>query len=384
MNLEKRNIPIALPMTGQEEWDSLKDPIMSGWVTQGPKVACFENLFAEIHGVKHALGVTSCTTGLHLILAAMDIKPGDEVVLPSFTWVATANVVLHCGATPVFVDVDPTTFNINIEQAIAAVTTRTKVVIAVHLFGLCADINSLRSGLPGHVKIVEDAACAAGATTAEGYAGALGDAASFSFHPRKSVTTGEGGMVTTNDDELSEKMRQLSNHGATISEEQRHHGPRPYLLPDFNLLGYNYRMTDLQGAVGCVQIQKLKQFIDERVTWAEYYRKELGDIECLHLPQEPAEGSHGWQSFVTMIDPEKSPISRNDLMEKLQVDGISTRPGTHAIHMLNYYRERYGFNDTDFPGALACNDNSMAIPLHNRMVAEDYQYIVQKLKIYLD
>ena len=384
INLEKRNIPISLPMLGEEEWNAIKEPIMSGWVTQGPKVARFEKLFAEIHGVRHALGVTSCTTGLHLILAAMDIKPGDEVIVPSFTWVATANVVLHCGAKPVFVDVDPMTFNINIDQAIAAVTPRTKAVIAVHLFGLCADIKSLRAGLPEYVKIVEDAACAAGATTAEGYAGALGDAASFSFHPRKSVTTGEGGMVTTNNDELAEKMTQLRNHGATISEEQRHHGSRPYLLPDFNLLGYNYRMTDLQGAVGCVQIQKLKEFIDDRAYWAEYYRKELGDIECLQLPQEPAEGSHGWQSFATMIDPEKSPISRNDLMEKLLADGISTRPGTHAIHMLNYYRDRYDFKDTDFPGALVCNDNSMAIPLHNRMVTEDYQYVVQQLKVYLD
>lgn len=384
VKLKKRNIPISLPMLGEAEWNAVKEPIMSGWVTQGPKVALFEKLFAEMHEVKYALGVTSCTTGLHLILTAMNIASGDEVIIPSFTWVATANVVLHCGAKPIFVDVDPSTFNINIDQVIAAVTPRTKAVIAVHLFGLCVDIKSLRAGLPEHIKIVEDAACAAGATTADGYAGSLGDAASFSFHPRKSVTTGEGGMVTTNDETLAEKLTQLRNHGATISEEQRHHGPRPYLLPDFNLLGYNYRMTDLQGAIGCVQIQKLKHFINERAYWAEFYHKELGDIPCLQLPQKPTEGSHGWQSFTTMIDPEKSPVSRNHLMEKLQDDGISTRPGTHAIHMLKYYRDRYGFRNTDFPGALACNDHSMAIPLHNRMLAEDYQYVVQQLKVYLD
>ena len=381
--LNKRNIPISLPMLGDDEWHALKEPIMSGWVTQGPKVAEFERKFSEIHGVKHSLGVTSCTTGLHLILAALDIQAGDEVIVPSFTWVATANVVLHCGATPVLVDVDPQTFNINVDQALAAVTSKTKAVIAVHLFGLCADIKSLRERLPQHVKIIEDAACAAGAMTAEGTAGSLGDAASFSFHPRKSVTTGEGGMVTTNDDALAEKMVQLRNHGATISKEQRHHGPRPYLLPDFNLLGYNYRMTDLQGAVGVIQIQKLKQFISERAEWAAYYRKELGDINCLQLPSEPEKGSHGWQSFVTILDPKKSPISRNDLMEKLQADGISTRPGTHAIHMLTYYRNRYEFIETDYPGSLICNNYSMAIPLHNRMSADDFTYVVQQLRKYL-
>ena len=378
--MEKRNIAIALPVTGEEEWLATRESIESGWLTQGPKVGEFEKQFAAMHGVKHALAVTSCTTGLHLALAAMGVGEGDEVIVPAFTWVATANVVLYCGATPVFVDVSPVTFNIDPEQVADKITEKTKAIISVHLFGLCADMDALRAVLPEHVRILEDAACAAGASYNGTIAGGLGDAASFSFHPRKSITTGEGGMVTTNDDALFERMAQMRNHGATISEEQRHHGPKPYILPDFNLLGFNYRMTDLQGSVGLVQLPKLEGFIAERAKWAAYYREQLADIDWLHTPQEPENGKHGWQSFVTVVDPDKAPYSRNDLMEKLQAEGISTRPGTHAVHMLGLYQEKYGFKPTDFPGALACNDNTMAIPLHNRMTEEDYAYVVRVLK----
>jgi perosamine synthetase len=378
--MEKRNIAISLPCTGEEEWQATREPLMSGWLTQGPKVAAFEKAFAERHQVPHALAVTSCTTGLHLALAGLGIGPGDEVIVPAFTWVATANVVLYCGATPVFIDVDPQTYNLDVAQITAKVTDRTRAVIAVHLFGRCVDMDALRAGLPADVAIVEDAACAAGASWNGKPSGSLGDVAAFSFHPRKSVTTGEGGMVTTADAELAERMNQLRNHGATLSEEQRHHGPRPYLLPEFNLLGFNYRMTDLQGAVGLVQLGKLDGFIDERARWAEYYCDQLAGIDWLRLPSAPAGGRHGWQAFVTYIDPAKAPMPRNDMMEILQAKGISTRPGTHAVHMLAYYRDRFGFNPEDFPGARDCNDHTMAIPLHNRMTAEDYAYVVDAIR----
>ncbi|MDR7022794.1 DegT/DnrJ/EryC1/StrS family aminotransferase [Pseudomonas peli] len=378
--MEKRNIAISLPCTGEEEWQATREPLMSGWLTQGPKVAAFEKAFAERHQVPHALAVTSCTTGLHLALAALGIGPGDEVIVPAFTWVATANVVLYCGATPVFIDVDPQTYNLDVAQITAKVTDRTRAVIAVHLFGRCVDMDALRAGLPADVAIVEDAACAAGASWKGKPSGSLGDVAAFSFHPRKSVTTGEGGMVTTADAELAERMNQLRNHGATLSEEQRHHGPRPYLLPEFNLLGFNYRMTDLQGAVGLVQLGKLDGFIDERARWAEYYCDQLAGINWLRLPSAPPGGRHGWQAFVTYIDPAKAPMPRNDMMEILQAKGISTRPGTHAVHMLAYYRDRFGFNPEDFPGARDCNDHTMAIPLHNRMTAEDYAYVVAAIR----
>ena len=187
-------------------------------------------------------------------------------------------------------------------------------------------------------------------------------------------------MLTTNDDALAEKIGMLRNHGASVSEEQRHHGPKPYILPDFNLLGYNYRMTDLQGSVGIVQVKKLDQFIDERDKWAAFYKEQLKDIEWLSLPEYGTDYKHGWQSFVTLVDETKAPYSRNEIMEKLQEKGISTRPGTHAVHMLNFYKEKYGLKPEDFSGAQKANDHSMAIPLHNRMVEEDYRYIVDTLK----
>ena len=375
----RRNIQISLPATGEDEWQAAREPLMSGWLTQGPRVAAFETAFASRHEAKHALATTSCTTALHLILAAMDIGPGDEVIVPAFTWVATANVVLYCGAKPVLVDVDRLSFNIDPAEVAAAVTPRTRAIIAVHLFGLCADMDAIRAAAPG-IPIIEDAACAAGSAYRGSPAGTLGLAGAFSFHPRKSVTTGEGGMLTTDDDALAERANILRNHGASVSEEVRHAGPKPYLLAEFNLLGFNYRMTDLQGAVGVVQLSKLDRFIDERARWAAYYQQELGDLAWLRQPAVPDGSRHGWQSYVCYVDPARSPLPRNEIMERLQQAGISTRPGTHAVHMLGLYRDRFDYSTDDFPGARDCDRNTMAIPLHNRMDAEDYAYVVDAIR----
>lgn len=378
--LEKRDIAISLPTTGEDEWHAIREPLMNGWLTQGPKVAEFEARFAERHNAGYAIAVTSCTTGLHLALAGLGVGIGDEVIVPAFTWVSTANVVLYCGATPVFVDVDPLTNNLDVAQVVNKVTDKTKAIIPVHLFGRCFDIDALRATLPNHIKVVEDAACAVGADWKGRPAGSLGDVAAFSFHPRKSVTTGEGGMVTTNDPVLAERMNQMRNHGASLSEEQRHRGLRPYLLPEFDMLGYNYRMTDLQGAVGLVQLEKLDALIDERAQYAKFYEETLGDIPWLQLPKSEPGSRHGWQAYVTYVDPDTAPMPRNKIMEVLKEQGISTRPGTHAVHMLQYYARRYGFEPEDFPGAQKCNDNTMAIPLHNRMSQDDFEYIVHVLK----
>lgn len=375
-----KQINIALPSTGEDEWQAVKESIFSGWLTQGPKVAAFEQEFAKMHGVQHALAVTSCTTGLHLILAGLGIKAGDEVIVPAFTWIATANVVKYCGAKVVFADVSRETYNIDVKDVERKITDKTKAIIPVHLFGLIAEMDQLKSILPEHVAIVEDAACAAGAIFNNQYAGSIGTAASFSFHPRKSITTGEGGMVTTNDDELAETMDMMRNHGASLSEEARHHGPRPYILPDFNLLGFNYRMTDLQGAIGLAQIEKLNRFIEERAKWAAWYSEQLADIDWLRCPKEPENGRHSWQAFVTYVDPDKAPKPRNEIMEDLKEKGVATRPGTHAVHMLNYYQEMYNLAPDDFPGARDCHNQTMAIPLHNKMTDDDYATVVECLK----
>lgn len=374
----RAHIHISLPSTGEEEWEACREPLMSGWLTQGPQVAAFEKAFAERHRVEHALATTSCTTGLHLVLAGMGIGAGDEVVVPAFTWVATANVVIYCGATPVFADVDPVTYNLDAADVARKITERTRAVIAVHMFGLCADMDAIRAAVPQGIPIIEDAACAAGASHRGVSAGVLGHAAAFSFHPRKSVTTGEGGMVTTSDPGLAITMERMRNHGAAVSEEQRHHGPKPYLLPDFNMLGFNYRMTDLQGAVGLVQLRKLDRFIVERAALAERYRDKLHRVGWLRMPHF-GDGGHAWQAFVTYVDPDRAPMPRNHVMEALQAAGIATRPGTHAVHMLGFYHDLLGVTPDDFPQARDCDLHTMAIPLHNRMSLEDQDYVIDTI-----
>ncbi len=379
--LKIRNIPIAVPCLSEDEWQAVREPLLTGWMTQGPKVAAFEKEFAKLHHTSHALAVTSCTTGLHLALAAMGIGPGDEVIIPAFTWVATANVVLYCGATPIFCDVDTTTFNIKVEDIASKITERTKAIIPVHLFGLCADMDAIRAAIPSHVKILEDAACAAGASYKNRQAGSLGDMAAFSFHPRKTITTGEGGMLTTNNSELNRLSDIMRNHGAEVSEEARHNSSKPYILPDFKMLGYNYRMTDLQAAVGIVQLSKLNKFISERQIWAEYYTEQLKTLDWLRPQTIPSNiTQHAWQAYVCFVDPEKAPLPRNAIMDILQQKGIATRPGTHAVHMLSLYRDKYNIDPNDFPGAKSCDQNTMAIPLHNKMTKEDFDYVIEALR----
>ena len=377
--MAQRYVAIAQPSTGDEEWEALREPLQSGWLTQGPVVRRFEEAFARRHDVPHALATTSCTTALHLALAALGVGPGDEVIVPAFTWIATANAVVYCGATPVFVDVDPDTYNMDPALTAAAVTPRTRAVVPVHLFGLCAEMAAIREAVGGSVAVVEDAACAAGASYRGRPAGSLGDVACFSFHPRKSVTSGEGGMLVTADADLAGRAEQLRNHGASVPEEVRHHGPAPFLLPDFEELGFNYRMTDLQAAVGVVQLSKLDGFIDERAQWAKWYAEELASFEWLRVPAEPEGGNHAWQAYVTVVD-DSAPIERNDLMARLHELGVATRPGTHSVPTTGYYRRRSDIETDGYPVASHLQERSMAIPLHNRMTREDYEHVVAAIR----
>ncbi|TSE31343.1 UDP-4-amino-4-deoxy-L-arabinose--oxoglutarate aminotransferase [Tepidimonas taiwanensis] len=375
-----RNIPIAVPCIGQEEVEAVREVLMSGWLTQGPRVKAFERAFAVRHRVEHALATTSCTTALHLALASLGIGPGDEVVVPAFTWIATANVVTHLGATPVFADVCRDTYNIDAAQLSGLITPRTKAVIVVHLFGLCADMEAVRKAVPPGIPIIEDAACAAGASYHGVPAGALGTIGCFSFHPRKSITCGEGGMLTTNDAAIAARAEILRNHGASIPEEVRHAGLRPWEMPDFDVAGYNYRMTDMQAAVGLVQLGRLDGFIAERQKLAALYDKLLAQIEWIRPPKVPTGYGHAWQAYVTLIDKDKSPLDQNSVLARLAEKGIGGRAGTHAVTRLGAYRGRSNAIQGGFPVADELDAWTMALPLHNKMTESDVEYVVEVLK----
>lgn len=372
--MKKRTIALASPAMGDDEWNAVREPIQSGWITQGPKVLEFEREFASRHRVSNAIAVSNCTAALHLALLALGVGPGDEVIVPAFTWVSTANAAIYCGAKPVFVDIDAS-FNIDAGKISAAVTCRTKALVAVHLFGLCADMDAVRSALPDHVKIIEDAACAAGASYRGRSAGTLASIAAFSFHPRKSITTGEGGMLTTSDEHLAERLRILRNHGMGALPPA---APLSQMAP-VEVLGFNYRLTDIQAAIGLVQLKKLDFFIAERSKWASYYKARLAGVNWLHLPDEPTDGVHAWQSYVVSLDASSAPVSRDSLIAQLAEAGIATRPGTQAVHMLDFYRRTFDIRPADFPTACAATGNTISIPLHNRMDGDDYEYVADTI-----
>ncbi len=373
-----RYVPIAQPSVGDEEWQAIREPLRSGWLTGGPQVRSFEQAFARRHRVSRAVATTSCTTALHLALAALGIGPGDEVIVPAFTWIATANAVLYCGAKPVFVDVRPDTFNIDTDLIREAMTPRTRAVIPVHLFGLCADVNALRAEVGSSVFVVEDAACASGAALGDVPAGGLGKVACFSFHPRKSITTGEGGMLTTSDGDLADHAERLRNHGATEPKRPHDGEPLPYVMPDFDDLGYNYRMTDVQAAMGIVQLAKLDAFIAERDACAQWYSSHLAELAWLRVPTVPSGFRHAWQAYVTVVE-EGAPLIRDELMMRLQQRGVETRPGTHSVPTVSYYRKHLRVDPSRYPVSMSLQERSMAIPLHNRMTSDDYSYVVESI-----
>lgn len=380
-------IQIATPFLGEEEWLAVKEPLLSGWLTQGPKVKGFEEAFSQKHNVSYSLAVTSCTTALHLALLAVGVQAGDWVLLPSFTWIATANVVEYCGAHPVFCDSDYETYNIdpvslreNIEKLLSE-GKKPKAIIAVHLFGLCANMDEIkRIAVEFGLKVIEDAACAAGAQYKGEMAGSLGDIGCFSFHPRKVITTGEGGMCTTNSSDFAEIMNCLRNHGASLSEEKRHVSSKPYIMPDFNVLGYNYRMTDVQGAIGLIQLTRLDDLITERQKWAEFYQQELQDLEWITTPKVAEGYFHTFQAYVCTIDENKVGKTRDAIMEILMQNGIHTRPGTHAIHELGYYQSKYKLEPSHCVNASKLAATTIALPLHNNMSQADFQRVVRILK----
>ena len=382
------NVPIARTSLTEAEIQSVLGPLRNGWLVQGPMVREFEEKWSAFTGAKHSIAVTSCTTALHLSLAALGIQPGDEVIVPAFTWVATANVIEHLGAHVVFCDIDLNTFNLDAEQLELKITAKTKAVIPVHLFGLAADMNLINQLAKKHdLWVVEDAACGFGSRYHGQHVGTLGDTGCFSFHPRKAITTGEGGMITTNDGDLAERLRRLRDHGASISDLQRHLGARPYLLADHPDAGYNQRMTDIQAALGSAQMGRAADIIAERQKLAKYYDEAFAGLPWLVTPVHIAGLEHGYQSYPCLYQPEPiTPESvfrinkkRNDWMDRLQQVGISTRPATHAVHMLTFYRDKYGLKPTDFPNAYAANDCSISLPLFHGMTEAEQSFVMEQV-----
>jgi len=365
-----RNIALSIPAFTIEDEEALVACLRTGWVMQGPRVKEFEESFAKFVGADYAVAVTSCTTALHLALLVLGIGPGDEVIVPSFSWVATANAVEFVGAKVKFVDVDET-FNINCDLIEAAITPKTKAIIPVHLFGLCVNVKHIKDQFP-NLLIVEDAACAAGSSINGEKAGAMGEMAAFSFHPRKSITTGEGGMVTTNSEAYYKQLIELRNHGlsADFVKKANHD------MPEVNVLGYNFRMTDIQASIGVTQMKRLASMIDERNNGAAIYYNTLSEINGLTLPPKGEHIVHCWQSFVILLDAQ---YNRNEVMGRLAERGIATRPGTQAVHMLGYYQEKYGLAANALPMSQQVYDQSIAIPMHNKMSLEDYAYVADEL-----
>lgn len=366
-------ISLSKPKISQKAIDRVVDVIKSGWVTQGPLVSEFEEAFSKYVKCQYALAVNSATSGLHAALVSLGVSPGDEVIVPAFTWVATANVVEVIGAKPIFVDIDLETYNANIEKILEKISDRTKVIYIVHLFGHPFDVLKLRKAIPAHIKIVEDAACAVGSLIGNKFCGTLGDIGVYSFHPRKSITTGEGGMLVTNDQGLAKKVAMFRNHGQDTSYKEK----SPAYMFDCPEIGLNYRMTDIQAALGIEQLKEINQIITYRDELVGFYKKYLFDVkDLLTFPNFSSKQRTSWQSLVLQY---KKPEKRHLLMEKLQEVGIETRPGTHAIHLLSYYKNKYKFKPTDFPNAYHAFKGTLSIPLHNQMTKDDVIFVSKKI-----
>ncbi|WP_027577856.1 DegT/DnrJ/EryC1/StrS family aminotransferase [Bradyrhizobium sp. Ai1a-2] len=373
-------IPIALPLLSDEEAEAAREAVLSGWVSQGPQVAAFERDFATLVGAPHACAVSNCTTALHLALVALDIGPGDEVITVSHSFIATANCVRYCGATPVFVDIDPDTYNIDPERVTEAITSRTRAIIAVHQMGMPCDLAALVAIADRHgLTLIEDAACAAGSQIRmnggwDRIGKPHGRIACFSFHPRKVITTGEGGMLTTSDPELDRKFRLLRQHGMSVPDTVRHGSPQ-VIFEDYLAVGFNYRMTDIQAAVGRKQLTKLSDIVARRRTLAARYAELLGNVEGLSLPFEPEWARSNWQSYCVRLP---SKVDQRAVMQKLLDKGIATRRGIMCSHREAPYsndKQRHDLRQSEL-----AQDQAILLPIYAQMKDEDLELVAGTLR----
>ena len=382
----KRKIPIAKPFFDEKDIANIIKPLESGWVIQGAFVKQFEENFSKFTKAPHSIAVTSCSAALYMALAALGIKTGDEVIVPAFTWISTANAVEHLGAKAIFCDISLDTYNIDISQIEEKITNKTKAIVPVHLFGLPAEMDEIINiSKKYNLHIVEDAACGFGSYYKDRHVGNFGDIGCFSFHPRKAITTGEGGMLITSNEKTASLLRSLRNHGAVIPASNSENS---FLLSEYDYRGYNYRMTDIQGALGVTQLEKAHWIQEQRISKAKYYDKLLVDVDFLKTPSCPDHMIHGYQSYVCLFEPEPTNFEklpklnrmRNDLMIALEKIGISTRQGTHAVTLQNYYRKKYEIKNEDYLNAYFADKLTITLPLYPQITEEEQQYVVENLK----
>ena len=375
----KRFIPVAKPWLDEQEVEAVRRVILSGWVTQGPEVAAFEQEFAAFVSAEHACAVSSCTTGLHLALLAVGVQPGDEVITVSHSFIATANSIRYCSATPVFVDIQPQTFNIDPKFIENAITERTRAILCVHQIGMPCDMNTIiKIAQHYSLPIVEDCACAIGSEILskgewQKIGKPHGDIAVFSLHPRKVITTGDGGLITTSNSEWDERFRRWRHHSMSVSTTVRHKA-REVIFETYPELAYNYRMTDIQAAIGQVQLKRLPEIINRRRYLAERYKKLLLNVPGLILPEEPSWACSNWQSYCVRLPDEHDQFQ---VMQFLLNQGVATRRGVMCSHREKAYR------DIPCPWPLLeserAQDHCIILPLYYQMTEEDQDYVAEAL-----
>ena len=365
-------IPVMRPWLGAEEAAAAAEAVSSGWVAQGPRVAEFEEAFASAIGVGYAVAVSSCTAALHLALIAAGIGPGDEVVVPSLSFIATANAARYVGAVPVFADVDETTQNLTPATVEPYLNPRTRAVILVDQAGVPADLDAMHDLCgPRGITVVEDAACAVGSVYRGRPAGAGAKIAAFSFHPRKLLTTGEGGMLVTPDHDVAARLRRLREHGMDLSAAARHASRQP-VIEHYMELGFNFRMTDIQAAVGLVQLGKLDQLITRRRLLAQRYQQLLADIPGIRTITDPAYGTTNYQSFWVRL-PDDFPSSRDELLQQLARAGVSARRGIMAAHLEPAYD---GFTQDPLPVTERLTAQTLILPLFHELTESEQDIVV--------
>lgn len=365
-------INVMIPWLGAEEVAAVTEVLESGWVAQGPRVAAFERAFADRMQAKHAVAVSNCTTGLHLALVVAGVGAGDDVVVPSFSFIATANAPTYVGARPVFADVDDQTGNVTADTVKSALTPATRAVIIVDQGGVPVDLHAIRELCdPLGIVVIEDAACGAGSTYAGRPVGVGADIAAWSFHPRKILTTGEGGMITTSREDWAVRARRLREHAMSVSAADRH-GSTLAPAEEYLEIGFNYRMTDLQAAVGIVQLGRLDAVVAKRRELAARYQEALGDVRGIRCVEDPAEGTSNFQSFWIELGVDY-PLSRDGLLEHLAAQDISARRGIMAAHRQPAYRDE---DHAPLPVTERLTDHTLILPLFHQMTPVEQDRVV--------